>query len=138
MATEMHANTPELPSDVSSLLEKLDVYLVTSGGGITSEQAMAAQQHERNAYEMIKSAAHRVVAETSSNIYVLRPQQPYTYSSIHISIKPDVLVTIIEDNKLKYIIVVDAKNHENYIPPKEWKKIWRDMNETQVWRILIS
>lgn len=132
MASSKQQDTLELPADIGLLLDQLDQYIEVSGGGITSKQAKDAVQHERNAYDTIKSAAYRVVAETNSDIYVLRPTKPHIYSKGDLSIKPDVLVIIVEDNKPKYTIVADAKNHEKYIPPKEWKKILRDMTQTSV------
>lgn len=126
-------DTSALALEISRLLENLDQCLDTciSAGGITSEQANAAMKHERKAYDIIKEAAHRVVAETGSAIYVLRPRVPRTYSKKDLRIKPDVLV-IIRDKQMEWIIVADAKNHEKYVPPKEWRKLLRDMTQTKV------
>lgn len=137
MARSTQQNTSELPTDISRLLDCLDQYIddtdVSAGGRVDrSELAKAARRHELNAYDMIKSAAYRVVAETGSDIYVVRPNQPYIYSKDGIRIKPDVLVIITEDNKPKYTIVADAKNHQKYIPPKDWIKALRDMIQTGV------
>jgi len=137
MATNsMYHDTPSLPDDVVSWLKKFDQceesnqYSDLYGGGLSSDQAMAAQQHERDVYDMIKLAAKRVVAEIGSDVYVIRPKQPRTHSINGYSIKPDFLVVI--KGKGTKCIVVDAKNHQAYIPPKEWRKTNYDMGEVKV------
>ncbi|CAF1152111.1 unnamed protein product [Adineta steineri] len=124
-----------LPDDVNAWLTQFDQYVdqdsdsTILNGAISPVQRKAAQVHEQDVYEMVKLAAKYVVGETDSDIYVIRPKLPYTYVEHGPSIKPDIIV-IIEGKDTKHI-VIDAKNYEDYIQPKQWKKLKRDMDQVK-------
>ncbi|CAF4196104.1 unnamed protein product [Adineta steineri] len=124
-----------LPDDVNAWLTQFDQYVdqdsdsTILNGAISPVQRKAAQVHEQDVDEMVKLAAKYVVGETDSDIYVIRPKLPYTYVEHGPSIKPDIIV-IIEGKDTKHI-VIDAKNYEDYIQPKQWKKLKRDMDQVK-------
>lgn len=131
-------NSLNLPDDINDWLEIFDQSEEPSengdisAGGLLPAEAKAAYDHERKVYEMVKSAAKRVAAETCSAVFVIRPKQPHTHSINGYSIKPDFLVTIKGTDTKCTAVVVDAKNHKGYIAPSQWRKADRDMGEVKV------
>jgi hypothetical protein len=109
---------------------------ITGGGLPQASQRDAWSEHEESVYEIIKKAAKLVCVATHSNIIVARPKQPHVYSAYGSSIKPDVII-VIKYNNVMRTIVVDAKNHYKHIPKKDCEKLLRDMNQTQVCKILV-